>query len=419
MQEYLDILHSQIIAHVFPPLGAIPRQFVYLGGMLLAAGAALAYISVVSIVWTLFERKFAGYIQQRYGPNRTGWWGILQPVADGIKLLGKEDIVPDAADKPIYHMAPILVFMGAMLPFAALPFSEKLVMAGMAAGVLFILAFEAIEVVGILMAGWGPNSKWSLYGGMRLASQMLAYEIPMGLCVLSVVALTGSMNLVEIVELQGGGFGVANWFVWPWISPFASLAFVLFFVAGLASTKRAPFDLPEAESELVAGFHTEYTGMRFAFFFMAEYASMYVVSAMAVICFLGGWNGPFRELFAPAPDQTPLIHQLAAYASAEQPAGWIAWANLWGAMRILGEWAFWKAIVYQLLGVGYLVGKAWALLFVMVWVRWTLPRIRIDQVLHMCLKVLLPFALACVLGAAAQLVFLDSSLLGWLVGLFG
>ncbi len=416
MQNFLNSLHS-IVGQIIPSASALPAQIWYMIGILIACIPIIAYISVVAMVWTLFERKFAGYIQVRYGPNRVGPWGLLQPLADGIKLLGKEDVIPEGADKRLFNLAPLMVFLGALLPFVALPFSEHLVIASMSAGVIFILAFEAIEVIGIIMAGWAPNSKWTLYGGMRLAAQMVAYEIPMSLCILSVVALTGTLNLGEIVKMQAGAGGIGNWLVWPWVSPFTTFAFIMFFVGGLAGTKRAPFDLPEAESELVAGFHTEYTGMRFAFFFMAEYAAMYVICAIATICFLGGWHGPFREVFAPAAGD-PTIKQFLLQHMQQGTAhgGLINWANAKSLGSLLSSYVFWKPALYQIIGVAYLILKSWFLLFVMVWVRWTLPRIRIDQVLHMCLKVLLPFSLACVLGAAAQMVLADWNLVQWLMG---
>ena len=216
------------------------------------------------------------------------------------------------------------------LPFVALPFAERLVVADMDLALFFILAFEAIEVIGILMAGWAPGSKWSLYGGMRLAAQMLSYEIPLGLCVATIVVLSGSLNLIDIVAWQASpAFGLEHPWIFGWAifrSPAAFVAFFIFFIGGLASSKRAPFDLPEAESELVAGFHTEYSGLRFAMFFMAEYATMYVVCALATILFLGGWHGPIPR--PELPDATLLgmwsdaIAARAADCPGFSPAGW-------------------------------------------------------------------------------------------------
>lgn len=326
-------------------------------------GIMMGWMAVMAMAWTYGERRIAGFIQARLGPNRVGPWGLLQPLADGIKLLTKEDVIPTVASKFLYTMAPLLVFIGAFLPFVALPFAERLVVVDMDLALYYILAFEAIEVIGVLMAGWAPGSKWSLYGGMRLAAQMLAYEIPMGLCALVVIVLAGSLNLGEIVAWQ------SQWWIFGWAifrSPAAFLAFFMFYVGGLASTKRAPFDLPEAESELVAGYHTEYSGIRFSFFFMAEYASMYLVCALAAILFLGGWHAPIPRGVLTADSSTLAI------------------------------------IINQLTGVANLLLKSFFLYFVMIWVRWTLPRVRIDQVLYLCLKVLLPFSLVCLVWAFIQ-----------------
>ena len=344
------------------------------GGCVLGSLACLAWALAMGVLWTYGERRIAGFIQVRLGPNRVGPFGILQPIADGIKLFAKEDVVPRVASHFMHLLAPLLVFVGAFLPFAALPFSGKLVVSDMQLSLFYVLAFEAVEVIGVLMAGWAPNSKWSLYGGMRLAAQMLSYEIPMGLCVMVAVILTGSLNLIEIADWQArDAFGMEHPWILGWTifrSPAALPALVMFFVGGLASAKRAPFDLPEAESELVAGYHTEYSGMRFAFFFMAEYATMYVICALAAILFLGGWHGPI-----PHPS-------LAA------DAGWPQLA------------------LHEGVGLVNMLLKSFGLYFVMIWVRWTLPRIRIDQVMHICLKVLLPFSLGCVVLALVQVVLL-------------
>jgi len=277
-------------------------------------------------------------------------------------------------------------------------------------GLYFALAFQAIEVIGILMAGWGPGSKWSLYGGMRLAAQMLSYEIPLGLCVLVIVFLSGSLNLGEIVNWQThDAFGLKNPWIFGWAifrSPAAFLAFVMFYVGGLAATKRAPFDLPEAESELVAGYHTEYSGLRFSFFFMSEYAAMYVVCALATVLFLGGWHGPI-----PRPDLPEGTSLITLWGEAIR-------AGLPNAQSFFGKLVLFvsslvgtvltpaglRIVANEIIGAVNLMGKAFGLYFVMIWVRWTLPRIRIDQVMYLCLKVLLPISLACVVWALVQVV---------------
>jgi len=325
--------------------------------ILIGFAIILAFVSLSVMILIYLERKVAGHIQSRLGPMRVGWHGILQSIADGIKLLVKEDIVTAQAHKLLFSLAPVLVLVGAIVPFVALPFADKLVVANMDLGLFFILAFASLEVIGVVMAGWAPNSKWSLYGGMRLAAQMMSYEIPLGLSALVIVILAGSLNLAEITAQQ-------RTLPWALVSPWAFLAFFLFYTAALASAKRAPFDLPEAESELVSGFHTEYSGMRFAFFFLAEYASMVLLSAVASILFLGGWHFPFDASGRP----------------------FIA--------------------VFQLLV------KVSILLFLMLWLRWTLPRVRIDQVMFLCLKVLLPFSLVCVFGATLEVLW-QQHLLMW------
>jgi NADH-quinone oxidoreductase subunit H len=395
---------------MWPSLRAVPFWVVMTAALVVGGALALAWMALMALVWTYGERRIAGFIQARLGPNRVGPMGVLQPVADGIKLLVKEDIIPDVAHRTLYTMAPLLVFVGALLPFAALPFSERFVVGNMALGLYFILAFEAIEVIGILMAGWAPGSKWSLYGGMRLAAQMLSYEIPLGLCILVVVMLAGSLNLNEIVAWQSrDAFGLEHPWILGWAifrSPAALLAFAIFYVGGLAATKRAPFDLPEAESELVAGYHTEYSGMRFAFFFMAEYASMYIVCAVAAIVFLGGWHAPIPR---PAiPEGAHLATIWAAHVQAASPNTLGSLAKAWAFAGSLCGTIFsgdgLRIAAHEAIGVVNLLLKAFALYFIMIWVRWTLPRVRIDQVMYLCLKVLLPFGLACVIWAAVQTV---------------
>lgn len=325
----------------------VPDLLLNLVAILAACGVIIGLISFIAIFGIYAERKIAGHIQQRYGPMRVGWHGILQSFADGIKLFVKEDLVPDNSNHFLFSCAPVLVFIGALVPFVALPFADKLVIANMDIGLFYVLAFAALEVIGVIMAGWASNSKWSLYGGMRLAAQMMSYEIPMGLAAITVVLLAGTLNINEMVEQQR--------FV-PYMlqSPFAFIASVIFFVGALASAKRAPFDLPEAESELVSGFHTEYSGIRFSFFFLAEYASMGMLSIVAALVFLGGWNFPI------------------------------------------------PAAGHPIIGLGQLAMKSSFLFFVMIWLRWTLPRVRIDQVMYMCLKVLVPFGLFCVVGAGVE-----------------
>lgn len=417
MQHVIQQIHHSVLGALWPAFNSVPSWLVLSVGFLIGGLLIVAWMAVMAMAWTYGERRIAGFIQARLGPNRVGPQGLLQAVADGLKLLTKEDIVPTVAYKGLYMLAPLLVFVGALIPFVALPFAERLVVSDMPLGLLYILAFEAIEVIGILMAGWAPGSKWSLYGGMRLAAQLLSYEIPMGLCALVVIVFAGSMSMTEIVAWQAGPVHVPFLGAWnnPWIfgwaifrSPALFVAFIMFYVGGLASCKRAPFDLPEAESELVAGYHTEYSGMRFSFFFMAEYAAMYVVCALAATLFLGGWSAPLPR---PAiPEGATIIGNWVK--AVHDVTGGPASLGFFGKVIFLVKSGLGSAfsgdglriVANQAIGTVNLLMKAFFLYFVMIWVRWTLPRIRIDQVMYMCLKVLLPAAVVCVIFAIIQVV---------------
>jgi NADH-quinone oxidoreductase subunit H len=416
MDDIILQFHTSAIGVLWPAMLRLPAWVTYVGAYTVGGALVLGWIALMAIIWTYGERRIAGFIQVRLGPNRVGPLGVFQPIADGIKLLCKEDTMPTVANRVLFFVAPILVMLGAMIPFAVLPFSERLVLSNMDLALYYILAFQAIEVIGILMAGWGPGSKWSLYGGMRLAAQMLSYEIPLGLCALVIILLAGSLNLGEIVRWQEGADGVrepAFGLARPWIlgwavfrSPAALAAFVVFYVGGLAATKRAPFDLPEAESELVAGYHTEYSGIRFAFFFMAEYAAMYVICGLAAILFLGGWHGPIPRPTLSAGTSfmgswSGAVHAGAPAASSFVGKCALLATSLW-AVATSGEGL--RIIAHEVVGAANMIGKSFGLYFVMIWARWTLPRIRIDQVMHLCLKVLLPIGLACVVWAAIQVV---------------
>jgi NADH-quinone oxidoreductase subunit H len=321
-----------------PLLPWIIRDFIVVVGL-------LAFVCIVAIIGIWGERKVSGRIQSRLGPMRTGaWHGWAQSLADGLKFVQKEDLIPREADRPLFRLAPYIALVPAFCAYLALPFGVGWVFRGSDVGLLFVLAMLAIEVLGVIMAGWASNSKWSLYGAMREGCQLVSYEIPMGLSLLAAVAATGSVNLIRLGEAQSGG-----WFSWLiFQNPFLFLAFFTYYVASLASCKRSPFDLPEGESELVAGFHTEYSGFRFVMFFFAEYVAMFAVSALATIIFLGGWHSPIGGPSSP----------------------------LWFVL------------------------KSTFLVWVQMWIRWTLPRIRIDQVMHACVKYLLPFTLLLFLGSS-------------------
>ena len=241
----------------------------------------LNVVQLVVAYLTYVERKVIAHIQLRLGPMRVGWHGLLQPIADGLKLFLKEDIIPDKADRVVFVLAPVIVLVPAFVVYSVLPFSATFYITQVNIGLFFILAISSLGVFGIVMAGWASNSKYSLLGALRSAAQMLSYEIFLGFSVIGPLRLAGSLNMQEIVKAQSD-----VWFVF-----YQPIAFIVFFIAALAETNRVPFDLPEAETELVAGFHTEYSGMKFAFFFLAEYANIMVVSTVGVTLFFGGWAG--------------------------------------------------------------------------------------------------------------------------------
>lgn len=329
-------------------------------GSEITAYIIIAIIPLIFIVpYALFavwlERKVSAHMQDRLGPMYTGGWhGWAQTIADIIKLLQKEDIVPAAADKKLHLLAPYIVFIGSYAAFAAIPFSSEYIGSHLNLGIFYIIAVSSLVVVGLLMAGWSSNNKWSLFGAMRSAAQIVSYEIPTALSLLAVVMIAGTLNLQEINKMQSGWFW--NWFIFSKF-PFVFIAFLIYFVASLAEVNRTPFDIPEAESELVAGYHTEYTGMKFAMFFLAEYANMFAVSAIASAVFLGGWNSPFGDFMS---------------------------GPIWGV--------FW------------FVAKGMFFIFVQMWLRWTLPRTRVDQLMYVSWKVLTPFAFFCIFAIGIWLM---------------
>ncbi len=321
----------------------------------------VALCSAAVFIW--LERKVSARIQDRLGPTRVGGrFGWLQPPADGIKLLCKEDTIPALADGPLFRIAPYISFCAVFSVFLALPFANGWVALRLDAAVFFILAVAGLEVFGVILGGYASSSKWSLYGAMREAAQVVSYEVPLALCVVVPVLITGSMDLVEIGNRQSGWF--LHWNILH--DPFTFVTFWVYVTCVVASTNRAPFDLPEAESELVAGFLTEYSGFRWVIFFMAEYASMFVVSGLGALLFLGGWNGP-----------APIASWLGLAGDPNSLLGWIG----------------------NLLGMCNFIVKAVAGVTFMIWLRWTLPRLRIDQVMTTCLKYCVPLASAMLLGA--------------------
>jgi NADH-quinone oxidoreductase subunit H len=332
MKEFLlDLLHNEAL--VYTLMALLP----------------LVWVVPFALFAVWWERKISAHMQDRLGPMRTGGYhGWAQTIADILKLIQKEDIIPSAADRKLFILAPYLVFAGSYAAYAAIPFSAAYVGSGINIGLFYVISISSLVVVGLLMAGWASNNKWSLFGAMRSAAQIVSYEIPVALAILAVVMVAGSFDLQEINRLQSGWFW--NWFLFQKF-PFLFLGSLIYFVASLAEVNRTPFDIPEAESELVAGYHTEYGGMRFALLFLSEYANMFAVSAIAATLFLGGWNSPFGD--------------------------WLS-GPYWGV--------FW------------FLTKGMAFIFVQMWLRWTLPRLRVDQLMYVGWKVLIPFAFVVVIG---------------------
>lgn len=364
MAEFINKLLDTVLGVV--GLEVTPDSTVgYVLAALIQCVLLLHVIAVGALIFIWLERKVAGRIQDRLGPTRVGGrFGWLQTLADGIKLIAKEDIMPKDADPLLFKVAPYVSMGASFMAYIALPFSDGWVAQNINSAVFFVVAVLGLEVFGVILAGYASGSKWSLFGAMREAAQVVSYEVPLGLCVVVPVFICGTMNLVTIANMQAGLF--TNWLIFH--DPFTFTVFWVYFTCGVASVNRAPFDLAEAESELVAGFHTEYSGLRWSFFFMAEYGSMFTVAGLATILFFGGWNGPL-----------PVLDSLGLPSSSYSSVVFLG--NLAGCLNFLLKTA---------LGVT-----------VMMWVRWTLPRLRIDQVMTTCLKYCVPIAAICFLGALA------------------
>jgi NADH-quinone oxidoreductase subunit H len=418
-------------------LGYVPTAAVV---MLTCGFLVLNFFGLMSGFYTFFERKVAGWTNARRGPNRVGPYGLMQFMADGVKLILKEDIIPAAADRGIFKFAPYLLLLGTVLSFVVIPFGPKWIIADLNVGVLYLLATGSFTVVGLIMAGWASNNKYALLGGMRSAAQIVSYEIPNALAILVVVLTAGTMSMQGIIRAQAGG--IHHWFIFS--SPFSFLAFFIYFISAIAEINRVPFDIPEAESELVAGYNIEYSAMRFGVFFAAEFGNIYVVTAVAVTCFLGGWQVPFLDVGELGPlgrsfgsfmarPQVLMLLLLVALA-----ATFLAWkalrAFVWDVRRkrdffgsrfvrfhsellVLGlvfaggalvlalhlplraylstiYWAFFEYLVPFLV----FFGKAMLLSFVVLWWRWTLPRLRVDQLMGVCWKYLIPIGFVCLVG---------------------
>jgi NADH-quinone oxidoreductase subunit H len=358
MQTFIDglIANSEL-------LQSLPKQAVYIGiQFTICLVILMGFVSPFAAIAGFLERRVAGRIQSRVGPNRVGPQGLLQSLADGIKALLKEDIIPTAADGLLFRLAPYFVFMGMFLAFAAIPFSSQWVVADFDLGIFYLLAVESLVVIGVVMSGWASNNKWSLLGGMRAAAQIISYEVPVSITVLLVVLYSGTMSIQGIIGQQGAA-------PWDWNmfqTPFMFVAFFVLFIGALAEGNRTPFDIPEAESELVSGYNTEYSGFRFLLFFFAEFSNLYLIGAISTVLFLGGWQAE------------PLVK-------------WLGVEQSW--LRNVVEVA-----VFQI--------KTLSLVFVVIQLRWTLPRVRIDQLMSLCWKYLVPVGLVNLLAMSIWMILI-------------
>ena len=343
-----------------------PELAVQIASVLINIAGVLGVFLTLFALISVLERKILGRIQNRYGPNRVGPFGLFQPVADGIKMLIKEDIVPARADKLVHFIAPILIAAAAILTLGVIPYGRNMTAFTIDGGILYFFAIGSTTELGVFMAGWGSNNKFSMLGAMRAIAQMVSYELPLIITTLPVVMVVGSLIPDAIVAAQSGySYGIwPHWFV---LKPWGAAAFLLFFISGLVESNRTPFDVPEGESEIVAGHMTEYSGFKYANFFMAEYFGMFAVSGLAVTLFLGGWHAPL-----------PIFEFIPSYV-----------------------WFF---------------AKLGALIFVFIWVRGTLPRTRVDQVMNFAWKFMLPMAFTCIIAAAVWF-YAGRGVIGWLASL--
>lgn len=357
--ESLPRLPQRLVEAILTMVG-LPEILVKMAGYLAAAGTVVGVFLGGFALLSLIERKTLARIQNRLGPNRVGWFGILQPVADGIKMLTKEDIVPDSAVKLLHLIAPIMIVIPAILALGVLPLGREWVPVELELGLVFFFAVGAMTEMAIFLAGWSSGSKFPMLGAMRAISQMVSYELPLMVSALGVIMVTGSLSLSDIVLKQAGG-------MWHWnlLTPWGLFAGLIFYVASLAEANRCPFDLPEGESEIVAGHMTEYSGFKYALFFMGEYLGLFAIASLGVTLFLGGWQAPI-----PGVDFVPT---------------WI--------------WFF---------------GKLALIIFSFLWIRGTFPRVRIDQLMRFAWLCLIPMSLLTLPGAALW-VFLDKGFLSWIV----
>ncbi len=341
----------------------LPAEFHTLADVILSVIAIVVVFALLFAITTVLERKGLGRIQNRYGPNRVGPAGFFQPIADGVKSLTKEDLVPRTADQMVHFMAPVLLVIAAFLAYAVLPVGRNMVLANLNAGILFFFAVGTLVELAVFMAGWSSRNKYSLLGAMRAIAQMISYEVPLVLASIVVIMAAGSLSTVSIVDMQTGYSGIwPHWFV---LTPWGFVGFILFMIAATAESNRSPFDLPEGESEIIAGYYIEYSGFKFALFFLGEYLGMFATSGLAITLFLGGWAAPFSFLT------------------------WIP-SYLWFFAKLL------------------------LLIVIFIWIRGTLPRLRMDQLMSFAWQFMLPMTLINVFAAGAW-HFMPAGVIRWLV----
>ncbi|MGB5593319.1 MAG: NADH-quinone oxidoreductase subunit NuoH [Crocosphaera sp.] len=346
------------------PSGAAKALWIPLPSFLMIIGAT---VGVLVVVW--LERKISAAAQQRIGPEYAGPLGVLQPVADGIKLVFKEDIIPAKADPWLFTLGPVLVVLPVFLSFLIVPFGQNLIITDLNVGIFIWIALSSIAPIGLLMSGYASNNKYSLIGGLRAAAQSISYEIPLAFSVLAIVLMSNSLSTIDIVEQQSG-YGILGWNIWR-----QPVGFFIFWIAALAECERLPFDLPEAEEEIVAGYQTEYSGMKFALFYLGSYVNLVLSALVFAILYLGGWEFP-----------VPL----------DKLAGWLG----------VSQDSSWLQVITASLGITMTVLKAYFLVFIAILMRWTVPRVRIDQLLDLGWKFLLPVSLVnLLLTAALKLAF--------------
>ncbi len=414
---------AALVGQVHDALAAAPIELIYLVLMFVAATVLIGlFVAPIAGFSTYVERRIAGRMQARIGCNRVGPEGLLQFLADGLKLLMKEDTIPAGADQVLFRLAPYLVILGAFLSFVTIPFGKFLYVADLNVGLFYLLSVSSLVVVGILLAGWSSNNKWSLLGAMRSAAQIVSYEIPVAIALLIPVLLAGSMSLQDINAAQAGG--MRHWFVFTaYGAPF--IAFFIYFIAALAEVNRTPFDLPEAESELVAGYFTEYSGMRWGLFFVGEYANMFLISTIAVTCFLGGWQPSrsnmlfgfgalFFTLFFATKSLSYLLQLVPKLFQGRSIFDLLSTVRpikfnkfrfcVVGLLSLVGVGLMQTIADFWLVSFLFFVAKVYFFVFVIVWIRWTLPRVRIDQLMALCWKKLVPIAFVCVFVTASYLV---------------